>query len=74
MSATLADPYVIVVHRPTLQAFSLDRNYGVLNPVTTVNIKELEERAIDTWDGYTCEKPAWATYLKEDDFTAYWLF
>ena len=71
------DPYVIVVHKPTGRAFSMNRHYTVLDHDLGIY---KPENWVEDWDGWlTFDHPEWVSklgYFKliAKDFHAYWLY
>ena len=70
--------YVIVRHKESGRAFSMNRNYGVLDPDLGVIIAP--EKFVEDWDGWlTFDVPDWVTAMGkvqeiQYQFHAYWLF
>ena len=71
-------PYIIVVHKETHRAFSMHRNYGILDPDLGAIIVPTE--FVEEWDGWlTFDVPDWVGRMGkvkeiQDQFHAYWLF
>jgi hypothetical protein len=71
-------PYVIVIHKPTSRAFSMTRNYGVLNP--DLGIIDPPKKFVEDWDGWlVLDVPAWVDEMGDPGtiskhFHGYWLY
>ena len=72
--------YVIVVHIPTGRAFTLKRNYGLIDALVTdykAVIVAAGQRLYTSWPGWTpsgnWQRPDWIRDIPADEFTAYWL-
>jgi hypothetical protein len=70
--------YIIVIHTPTGRAFSMTRNYGVLN--SDLGIIDIPTEYVEDWSGWlTIQAPAWVHEMGKLDeinqnFHAYWLY
>ena len=75
------DRYVVIYYEPEDKAYSLDRNYNLLEKNLHISNKKVVRSAIDnhvqSWSGWvpSCDyqKPEWALNLKDKFFTAYWV-
>jgi hypothetical protein len=65
--------YVIIRHKDTGRAFSLGRDYMLLNP--DLGNLDPPEKFVQEWDGWRSgQLPAWAENMKAEEFHAYWLY
>lgn len=77
--ATCALPYVIVVHRPSGRAFTLDRGYRLLDSQFDdyQRIQVGDKRITNTHNKWLptgeSQRPAWVNPAEEKDYNAYWL-
>ena len=71
-------PYIIVRHKPTGRAFSMNRGYYVLEP--DLGIIEPPTEYVEDWDGWlTIQAPRWVYDIGVVDeihkfFHAYWMY
>lgn len=71
-------PYIIVRHTLTGRAFSMTRNYGVLNP--DLGIIDRPTDFVEDWNGWLAtDVPPWVDEMGTlneitQNFHAYWLY
>lgn len=64
--------YVVVVNKETREAYTLDRNYRLLDE--KIEVFHVNNVA-DVWHGYeVLTTPYWARKALADNFVAYWLY
>lgn len=78
MVTNASEIYVVVLHRPTRQAFTLTRQYRLLHEcLDHSEVACLIDSTVDDWEGWKPsffgQVPAWAKDLPGDTFTAYWI-
>lgn len=63
--------YVVVIHKPTGRAYTLNRGYGLITE--TVENAQVPDAYESDWDGWReGNAPAWAEALPDTEFHAYW--
>lgn len=64
--------YVVVVNKETREAYTLDRNYNLLDEkITVFHIGNIA----DVWHDYeVLATPEWARNAMASNFVAYWLY
>ncbi len=71
-------PYIIVIYKPTGRAFSMTRNYGVLNP--DLGIIDIPTEFVEDWNEWLAsDVPPWVDKMGTLNeitqyFHAYWLY
>jgi len=68
-------PYVVCLHLATGRAFTLNREYGLVDLCLTDQKKP--KNYVSFWDGWLptmkAQRPEWIEGLSKDEFTAYWM-